>query len=85
LYQQIRGVAISKVNIKSDWRKSGLYPVNIDESLSTRWVKDIIARESQAAIQLPPNPAPAPRVNAVLNERGMRVKIRDLERNLEAE
>ena len=48
-------------------------------------MKDIIARKGQTATQLLSEPVPTPRVNAVIDERGICARIRNLERDLEAE
>jgi hypothetical protein len=84
LYEQIRPLAISKANIESGWRKSGLYPVDVEQPCKTRWVKDIPAARGQTAPIQRPEPTPTPLVDAVFDERTARARIRGLERDVES-
>ena len=79
VYMQIRSQAMSESNILSGWRKSSISPLDRSISLFSHFVKDPAARERLEPVILLLNPSIPARVNAVLSERDMRTRIRDLE------
>jgi hypothetical protein len=73
LYINARIAGLEKSNIRSGWKKSGLWPINIAKPLDTKFVKDVAARE--APIERPPlrNITNLPSTLLNLDERGARV------------
>jgi DDE superfamily endonuclease len=79
IYFEIRPKCMSSSNIEGGWRKSGIYPLDSQVPLDSPFMKEQIAKEQlQATQNTSIEPAPAP-VAAVLSERDMRTKIRNLE------
>jgi hypothetical protein len=84
LYFQIRPIAITKSNIESGWRKSGIYPLDPSIPLNSKWVKQAAVRQQAVPMQFTPNLPSIDLVDAVLSERDWRAKIRDLEAEIRA-
>ena len=74
---------MSKRNIESGWRKSGIYPLNVDEPLKTPFVKEQIAIRGDSTVQTPTKTAERVREESVeLEERDTRTIIRNLQKQI---
>jgi len=83
IYFEVRPQAMSKRNIESGWRKSGIYPLNVDEPLKTPFVKEQIAIRGDSTVQTPTKTAERVREESVeLEERDTRTIIRDLQKQI---
>lgn len=86
IYSEIRPLVISQCNVASGWRKSGIYPLNSDEPLSTPFMKEQIAREQPLTAISPLNePEPTRDDPVLVEDRETRFLIRNLERQLAEE
>ena len=83
IYFEIRPRAFSKSNVEGGWRKSGIYPRDNNQPLSTPFLKEQIARQSNSAAQAPLKTTELKRGESVeLDERDARTQIRDLHKQI---
>jgi DDE superfamily endonuclease len=83
IYFEIRAQSMSKANVESGWRKSGIYPLNSDQPLNTPFIKEQVARERLPPPEsTPKTPIPMRGEPEDLGERDARTQIRDLQKQV---
>ena len=78
---------MSRSNVESGWRKSGIYPLNSEQPLNTPFMREQITREGPLVPESPPEQPNQARGESdmevdVEENRAARLRIRDLEKQV---